>query len=228
MKTAIIALAAGALVAPAALAGSVSGPFTDDIYSSGQFTDSWVAEGRYGNNANNGDWELGVQGFDLQNTNYTWGPSVVDYTAQITYIPTGQVRLEIFALGGGPTALASIENDVPMGGINALALRTAAPRDGVASISNITVFSQSFSESLSVNQPQGPRALSLVFTGFDFADDDGFQVSFDFQWRWTDARGSSPAFQLKAGNFNQRIIPLPGAAGMALAGLGIAASRRRR
>ena len=224
MKSAIIALAAAALAAPAALAGSVSGPLTDTQLN-GVFTDEvWVAEGRYGNNANNGDWELGINGsFGLNNTNFTWGPSVAEYSAVISADPNG-VFMSIFERGG-TDAVASISQDVAGDDFNPLALRTRAPREGLASISNISGAGQSFGETLTVETPSSASpALSLIFTGFDFNSDAGFEVAFDFTWRWNDARGSAPAFQLKAGN----VIPLPGAAGMALAGLGLAAARRRR
>jgi hypothetical protein len=218
------ALAGVAVAATPALAGSVTGPLTDSDLT-GVFTDeAWVAEARYGNNRGNGDWELGANvGGSLQNTNFVWGEGSANYRARVSWVSSGFLTLDILSADGDAT-LASISNEGPADAFNAIAIRAAAPRDGSASISDIDMPGASYAgEQLSVVQPPAnERARSLLFTGFDLSE--SFTVTFAFEWVWDDARGSQPAFQVKAGN----IIPLPGAAGLALAAMGVAGVRRRR
>ncbi len=220
---AIAALAGSLLVAPAALAGTVSAPLTDSQLNA-QFSDeAWVAEGRHGNNRPNGDWELGAKvGNDLNNTNFVWANEGL-YRARVSWFASGFLKLDILQQG---SVVGSVENERDADSFNAVAIRLAAPKQGVGSLSDIDFNGDLFNGTqLNVVQPPAnDRARSLLFTGFDLSGD--FTIEFDFVWEWSQTQGSAPAFQVKAGNVE--VIPLPGVAGMGLAGLAAVGFRRRR
>ncbi len=185
--------------------------------------DKAVAEFRWGNNANNGDWEVGV-GFptsspgNFNQANTVWSGNE---SFKLTYDGAGGLTLDF----NGTSSFLS--HAVDPQGFNALAVRANGTR-GDVTISNLEFNGMGF----------GPLVADDVISYIALTN-----LDLDSMWMLTGNinfnpvsdgssanRGSAPGFQVKLADLPVSDVPLPAAVWSllaALTGLGLIGRRRR-
>jgi hypothetical protein len=190
---------------------------------------SFVAEGRFGNNARNGDYELDIHGVDTSNptrtqdqANFTWTNGLLTefsltfdaLTRAVTYIVGGQT-------------LNATANSNP---INDIFIRTrAATADTSILLSNLFLNGVDLlGSSLADNADDGVEYLRISGVS------DSFTLTGTSLMSWTDSnmpRNSRLAYQIKVGSADggAEAVPEPvSILGLALGGSGLAMMRRKR
>jgi len=197
-----------------------------------------VAEARYGNNAGNGNWEMGV-GIDTQQSSLsnmiqrTWTNGVSqDFT--LTYLAgTGQL---VLAIDPWPN---SVSYNVGPLSVNDLAIRIGfGDGSGTNTGNRVELTNLAFTNDYLVTPPAAIAPDSLTSTLDEsgarylllengFSTGDSFQLSGSLLFEWSAANsalaGSRPSFQVKV----VEAVPEPGSVALlAVAGLALAARRR--
>jgi hypothetical protein len=192
----------------------------DDDFTSRSGTEYAVAEGRAGNQASNGDWEIGIGAPNTQppdqqaqfdwNGDFDFDPFTLSYTATSNQL-TFDVR----------DTSVSTSVDLSTGTNVFIRARGGATADEPGELSDL-VFN---SHDLGDLKPGVDEVRYLAFAGPDLATD----------WSLTgnvwmpNGDGSSPAFQIKLTDAS--VVPLPAAAWLmisGLAGVGYTAYRGRK
>lgn len=191
----------------------------DDAFRALNRAESFVAEARFGNSRNNGDWEIGV---GVPNTatpdqiaQHSWdkGESF-DFSLTVTDGNTFTFTVD------GETLTWNEDADP----ISALAIRAAAkPRNNNSTTTTTLSNLKLDGVALSIDSLSGDNdANYLYLTGLT---SNNFTLTGTASFSWTNRkpRGSRASFQIKG---IQAVIPTPGA--LLLGGVGLAALAARR
>ncbi len=192
------------------------------------FVESFVAEGRFGNNsASGGDWEIDLYPANTgpdTSLQFSW-PNNVPLDFSLVY--DGASLLATFQVSGTQDTLSIV--GLPGQPLNTLAFRKQDPIDGATFI-NITNF-----EVDGVTQPNpsfvgGFGTEYFVIPGAG-ALDDGFTLEGTVAFQFDDpanARGSRQAFQIKLGNSTAPPVPEPATVGLLLGAVALGGAWLRR
>lgn len=183
-------------------------------------TEAFVAEARYGNNGNSGDWERGLGVPDTAN------PDVI---GQNTWANGGSFDFELSVTNGNMFSFTA--NGLTLNWTEAadafdgISIRAAAmPRNSSSTtsteLSNLTLDGNL----LSISTLSGDNnAEYLLITGLT-SDTFTLTGTASFGWTGDEPRGSRASFQIKG---LTSTIPVPGAILLGLLGLSAIAARRR-
>lgn len=183
--------------------------FTDNVFrseiESGKFTELFVAESRIGNNATNGDRELGINtatGAPVAQGQYKWisGQAVnfsLEYTGSVVNYTVGNTLLSSTNFSGD---------------INKIYLRTRGSGDnkpaGSISLSNLIFNGQSYSPGLSSTGTSGGADVDyLAITGINTP----FKLTGTSTLTFNNGtpNGSHLAYQIKVGTSTSEEVPEP-------------------
>jgi len=194
--------------------------------------EAYSAEGRFGNNALNGDWEVGINlgtgsgiDFGVVTDQFVWpNGSSVDF--KLTYDGDATKKLT-WNVDGVEVMTNSI-----LGDVNELLIRTRSGKDSSLLIDNLAIGpkggpTQSGGGATAFSSGDG-TVNYLRIAGFDFTQD--FELIGDATFTWADpndVKGSRLAFQVKG----MQVVPEASTLtmmGLGLSGLGLMAIRRSR
>lgn len=181
--------------------------------NSGLFEEDWVAEGRIGNNANNGTWEQGIFNWTNNTTfpptsaqdNFVWTSDTpvaftIDYQAAnggtLTYTLGGQIISST-----NLTEASRFPN-----GLNALYIRTRSNNvEDSVSLSNLSIShsSETFNYVSSLGSSDGDTVNYLLIS--DIEGDFTLTGNATLSWLTSRPNNSALAFQVKGGN----VVPEP-------------------
>jgi hypothetical protein len=236
IRAACVAAAGMAFSATAALGGSVSvvqSGLSDAQLSSFVDSDLFVAEARVGDSGRNAQKEAiltGPGGFRSE-SNVNLGGEPVNISAAFSLSLSSGILS--FSFNG-----VSVPSDLNLGGNapDALAIRLRGDRqlqsfNYGASLTELSFNGTAVNGFSQVDVDNGginPGVSSLILDGFDFSQDWTLEGRITFiadELRGAGV-GSNPAMQIKG--VEMQVIPLPTAAAMGFAGLGLVGLRRRR
>ena len=190
-----------------------------------------VGELRYGNDALNGDRELGINNPDDDSKPFTGAEGDFDWTSgqsyEFSFGYTAATQLLSLTLDGTTIDTSSVSGGVDLAGAKSLFIRTRnKPGEDFTTLSDLELNGHAI-PGAAVFDPSSVDVQYLQVFGFDLADD--WELTGDITMTWDGtASGSNPAAQFKV----TYVVPIPLPVGAwlmltAVGGFGFAGWRRQ-
>lgn len=200
------------------------------LRNDGLFSELFVAEGRIGNNANNGTYEASINnaaGSPVEQTNFSWGNGVATNSNNVRSFSLEYDGQTVKFIIAGKT----LQTQVFSGPVNQIFLRTRAANNSAARLSNLmlnnTPVGSLFSQGTGGSHDVDYLVISGDLVNGAYSNFSPFNLTGNalLSWTGTQPKNSHLAFQIKVGTGTPVPTPalLPG-----LIGMGVAAMRKKR